>query len=72
MPNELNEYNRTITSLCENLKLVRNDNISIFTTLNCSSKNINWYKSNRKWLSKGVEQINKNRKDRLFLNNLES
>jgi len=33
---------------------------------------INWYKSNRKWLSKGVEQINKNRKDRLFLNNLES
>lgn len=61
MPNELNEYNRTITSICENLKLVRNDNISIFTTLNCSSKNINWYKSNRskKEIIKKYNEINK-------------
>ena len=33
---------------------------------------VNWYKENREWLSRGVLQVNKNRKDRLFLNNLES
>ena len=33
---------------------------------------VNWYKANREWLSRGVSQVNKNRKGRLFLNNLES
>ena len=33
---------------------------------------VNWYKSNREWLSQGILQVNKNRKGRLFLNNLES
>ena len=33
---------------------------------------VNWYKANKEWLSRGVLQVNKNRKGRLFLNNLES
>ena len=33
---------------------------------------VNWYKANKEWLSRGVVQVNKNRKGRLFLNNLES
>ena len=33
---------------------------------------VNWYKENREWLSRGVLQVNENRKGRLFLNNLDS
>lgn len=33
---------------------------------------VNWYKHNKDWLSKGIDQINKNRKNRLSLNYLKS